>query len=99
LIARPKRGETGGRIEVLDIHKAADRLIVIAAHEDVAESLGAGNDFVRIAAVADRVAEIDGEVVSGSRCQTGIERFEIAMNVAENKYKHGKVRIIAPICL
>jgi hypothetical protein len=53
-----------------------------------------GNDFVRIAAVADRVSEIDDEVVSGSGGQTGVQRFEVAVNVAKKKDTH-KGRIIA----
>ena len=68
---------------------------MIAAHEDASDGLGAGDDFVGIAAVTDSVAKIDDEIMSGSGSETGVQRFEIAMNVAEEKDTHGKVRIIA----
>jgi hypothetical protein len=41
-----------------------------------------GNHLVGIAAIADRVSEIDDEVVGGSGRQTGVQRFEVAMDVA-----------------
>jgi hypothetical protein len=56
-----------------------------------------GNDFVGIAAVADRVSEIDDKVVGGSGGQTSVQRFEVAVNVAEKKDAHGKGRIIASL--
>ena len=71
-----------------------DGSVVIAANEDASESLRAGNDFVGIGAVADGVSEIDDEVVGGSGGQTGVQRFEVAVNVAEKKDTH-KGRIIA----
>src|SRR6266436_1596121 len=94
LVARPESRQTGDGVEVLKVHEAADSFVVIAADEDVSESLRAGNHFVGITAVADRVSEIDDEVVSGSGGQTGVQRFEVAMNVAEKKDTH-KGRIIA----
>jgi hypothetical protein len=52
-----------------------------------------GNHLVGISAISDAVAKIDHQVVSGSRSQTGIQRFQIAVNVAENENTH-KLRII-----
>jgi len=94
LAAGPESGETGDGVEVLEVHEAADSFVVIAADEDLSESLRAGDDFVRVATVPDRVPEIDDEVVGGSRGQTGVQRFEVAVNVAEKKDTH-KGRIIA----
>src|SRR4030088_1527621 len=94
LVSRPERGEAGDGVEVLEIHEAADGFVVIAADENASQRLRFGNDFVRIAAVADRVSEIDDEVVSRSGSQTGVQRFEVAVNVAEKKDTH-KGRIIA----
>jgi hypothetical protein len=94
LVARPERGETGNGVEVLEVHESADRFVVISADEHASQSLRFGYDFVWIAAVADRVSEIDDEVVSGSGGQTGVQRFEVAVNVAEKKDTH-KGRIIA----
>src|SRR5205807_6492227 len=94
LVARPESGEAGNGVEVLEVHEAANSFVVIAANEDLPESLRAGNHFVGITAVADRVFEIDDEVVSWSGGQTGVQRFEVAMNVAEKKDTH-KGRIIA----
>ncbi|HEX9607671.1 MAG TPA: hypothetical protein VF962_10600, partial [Gemmatimonadaceae bacterium] len=94
LVAGPESGETGDGVEVLEVHEAADGFVVIAADKDLSESLRAGNDFVRVAAVPDRVPEIDDEVIGGSGGQTGVQRFEVAVNVAEKKDTH-KGRIIA----
>src|SRR6202158_5499313 len=94
LVARPERGEAGDGVEVLKVHEAADGFVVIATDEHASQSLRFGNDFVRIAAVADRVSEIDDEVVSRSGSQTGVQRFEVAVNVAKKKDTH-KGRIIA----
>src|ERR1700686_5153345 len=94
LAARPERRKTGDGVEVLEVHEAADSFVMIAADEDLSESLRAGNDFVGIAAVANRVPEINDEVVGGSGGQTGVQRFEVAVNVAEKKDTH-KGRIIA----
>src|ERR1700675_3865565 len=94
LAASPESGEAGNWVKVLEVHEAADRFVVIAANENASQSLRFGNDFVRIAAVADRVPEIDDEVVSRSGSQTGVQRFKVAVNVAEKKDTH-KGRIIA----
>src|SRR5437660_11292894 len=94
LVARPESGEAGDGVEVLEVHEAANCFVVIAANEDLPESLRFNNDFVRITAVADRVSEIDDEVVGGSGGQTGVRRLEVAVNVAEKKDTH-KGRIIA----
>jgi len=94
LVARPESGEAGDGVEVVEIHEAADGFVMIAADEHASQSLRFANDFVRIAAVADRVSEIDDEVVSWSGGQTGVQRFEVAVNVAEKKDTH-KGRIIA----
>src|SRR5467141_1130649 len=94
LVARPESGEAGDGVEVLEIHEAANSFVVIAANEHASQSSRLNNDFVRITAVADRVSEIDDEVVSGSGGQTGVQRFEVAVNVAEEKDTH-KGRIIA----
>src|ERR1700682_4954452 len=85
LVARPERGEAGDGVEVLKVHEAADGFVVIASDEHASQSLRFGNDFVRIAAVADRVSEIDDEVVSRSGGQTGVQRFEVGVNVAKKK--------------
>ena len=82
-VARPATGLKSSRC-----HEAADGFVVIAADEDVSQSLRAGNDLVGIAAVADRVAKIHHEVVRGSGGEAGFERFEIAVNVAEQKDAH-----------
>jgi len=95
LVARPESSESGDGVEIVEGHEAADGSVVIAADEDASERLCLGNDFVGIAAVADGVSEIDDEVVGGSGCQTSVQRFEVAVNVAEKKDTHGKGRIIA----
>jgi hypothetical protein len=82
LVAGPKRSEAGDGIEVLEVHEAADGLVVIAADEDASQGLRFGDDLVGIAAVADRIAKIGDEVVGGRSGETGVERFEIAVNVA-----------------
>src|SRR5712692_7446025 len=82
LVARPQSGEAGDGVEFLEIHEAADGFVVIAADEDASERSRLGNYFVGIATVAYGVTEIDDEVVGGSGGQTGVQRFEVGMNVA-----------------
>ncbi len=82
LAARPESGKAGDGVEFLEVHEAADGFVVITADEDASQSLRLGNDFVGIAAVAYGVAEIDDEVVGGSGGQTGVQRFEVGVNVA-----------------
>ena len=94
LVARPERGQAGDGIEFFEAHEAADGFVVIAPDEDTSDRLRFGNDFVRIAAVANSVAKIDDQVVSGGCGQTGVERFEVAVNVAYKKDAH-RGRIIA----
>src|ERR1700726_1475797 len=94
LAAGPESGEARDGVEVLKVHEAADSFVVIAADEDPSESLRARNDFVGVAAVANRVPEINDEVIGGSGGQTGVQRFEVAVNVAEKKDTH-RGRIIA----
>jgi hypothetical protein len=60
----------------------------------MSESLRAGNDLIRIAAVANGIAEIGDEVAGGSGGHAGVQRFEVAVNVAEKKDAHRR-RIIA----
>src|SRR6266481_2422647 len=57
LVARPARGEAGDGVEVLEVHEAANRFVMIAASEDLSESLRAGNHFVGIAAIAYGISE------------------------------------------
>jgi hypothetical protein len=33
--------------------------------------------------------------VSGRRCEAGLERFKVTVNIAKEKDAHGKARIIA----
>ena len=82
LVARPESCQTGDRVEFLKVHETADRFVVIAADEDLPQRLRFGNDFVGIAAIANRIAKIDDEVVGGLHRQTRFQRFEVAVNVA-----------------
>src|ERR1700730_14279170 len=94
LVARPERGEAGDGVEILKIHETADGFVVISADEHASQSLCFNNHFVGIAAVANGISEINDEVVGGSGGQTRVQRFEVAVNVAEKKDAH-KGRIIA----
>ena len=90
LIAGPERGQARHGIEFFEVHEAADGLVVIAAHKNAAQRLGAGDHLIGIAAVADRIAQVHDEVVRRSGGQTGFQRFEVAVNVAEKKDAHGR---------
>lgn len=95
LVARPKGSDAGDGVEIFQVHEAADRFVVIPANKDGSEGTNAGDDFVRIGAVTDAVAQVDDEVVRRSSGEAGVERLEVAMNVAEEKDTHSKARIIA----
>jgi hypothetical protein len=56
---------------------------MIAADENFAELAGAGDDLVGIAAIADRVSEVDDEIVRGSGREAGVEGLEVAVDIAE----------------
>jgi len=68
---------------------------VVAANENLTQSAATGNHFIRIRAVADRIPQVDDQVVSRRGSEASLERFQVAMNVAEEKDAHGKARIIA----
>ena len=67
---------------------------MISADEDVPQRLDFRDYLIGIATVADRIAEIDDQIVGGCSRETGVQRFKIAVNVAEKKDTH-KARIIA----
>jgi len=56
---------------------------VVATNEHVSQRLRFRHHFVGIAAIADGIAQIDNEVVSGRGGQASVERFEVTVNVAK----------------
>ena len=82
LIAGPQRRQSGDGIEVPQVHRAAGRLVMVAAHEDVPQGARALDHFVGAGAVADDVPEVDHHVVRRGRRQARFESFEVAMNIA-----------------
>ncbi len=67
---------------------------MVAADENLSQRAAASYYLIRIRAVTDRVAQIDDEVMSRSRREARLERFQITVNIAEEKDAH-KARIIA----
>ena len=94
LFASPEGGQAGDGVELVEVHEAANGFVVIAANESASQSLRLGDDFVGISSVADRIAKVDDEVMGRSGGQTGVQRLEIAVNVAKKEDTH-KGRIIA----
>ena len=82
LVAGPQRRQSGDGIEVSQVHRPTDCLVVVAAHEDVAQGAGALDDLVGAGAVSDYVPEVDYHVVRRGRRQTRFESFQVAMNIA-----------------
>ena len=83
LLTGPQRGEAGSGVEFAEVHQSRDRLVVVAANEDAPHGPRADDDLVGVGAVADRIAEVDHEIVCRSGGQAGLERFQVAVNVAE----------------
>ena len=76
------RSQGGHGIEVLDVDQAADGFVVVATDEEFPQCARTFDDFIGAGAVADDVAQIHDQVVSGSGRETGLKSFEIAMNIA-----------------
>ncbi len=88
-LARPFCGHARVRIEILGIVDAAASLIVVAADHHLAEIVNFVDDLVGIRAIAHKVAKTDRHVVlSRGQLKTGVKRFEIGMNVAEQQVTH-----------
>ena len=66
--------------------------VVIAPHENFPQLTRALGGFVGAGAVSDDVAEIDHHVMRGRGGQAGLQRFQVGVDVAENKNAHKRVR-------
>ena len=82
MIASPERGCSGQGIEIIERQKAGCGFVVIAADENFSQLERAVNHFVGRRAVADDISEIGHKVVGRGRCEAGLERFQIGVNVA-----------------
>ncbi len=85
LIARPDGRGRGQRIKVTELDQAGRRFVMIAADKHFSQPASALDNFVWRGAVADNVAKIRHEVILGCRSQTGFERFEVGVDVAEQQ--------------
>ena len=87
-VAGPLRGGARLRVEPFDLTTADGRRVVVAPDADRPDLDQAGDDAVRIRAVADHVAEVpDGVDRSGVR-EYRIERHEIAVDVRQDGDPH-----------
>ena len=97
LVSRPKSGQPGEWIEILKVHQSAGRLIVIPAHEILAQTARALNHFIGAGAVAHDVTQIHNGVIGTSGTETSLECVQIAVDVTQNQNPHmapNKVAII-----
>lgn len=86
LLARPKDRLACERIEVLYIHDASTRLIMIAADDDCGQLPDSFDDFVWIGTVSDQIAKADGAIIAAARhLECLLERFQIRVNVTDNQ--------------
>ena len=82
------RGGGGHGIEIVKVHDSGCGFVVIAAHENFSQLARAVGHFIRAGAVADDVAEIHDHVERRRGRESGVESFEIGVNVAEKQYAH-----------
>ena len=75
MLAVPQSGKSGHRIEIVQIHDAADRFVVISAHHDVSKLAALIDDFVGVGSVADNVAEVDDFIAGRRGCEARLECF------------------------
>src|SRR5262249_23505876 len=90
-LERPESGVPRPCLEAVSLFAPPPELIVIAADQrQRLDGLDAVDDGVWIRAVADQVAEHEGAVIatSGSVCDADVKRFEIGVDVGQNKIAH-----------
>ena len=86
LLAIPQRRYASYWIEIFHALDSRDYLVMVAANKNSGQRTRAFGDFIWTGAVANDVPEIYGCVRRRSRSQTSFESFQIAVNVAEEKY-------------
>src|SRR3954471_1394936 len=84
-LLRPKRRESGDRIEGLNAGDAGAGFIVIAADELPTELAGGVGDFVRAAAIADDIAQVDDRVIGRRSLNAGFHALQVGMDVADDE--------------
>jgi len=88
LIVGPLRSQSGHGIKIGDVDQTAHRLVVITADKELAQLARARNNFVGTRPIAHDIAQIEDQVERGSGREASIKSFEIAMNIAKQKYAH-----------
>src|SRR5580692_999737 len=98
MIASPGGGGGGHGVEVVEVHQAGGGFVVVATDKNFSQFARAVGDFVGAGAVAHYVAQVGDDIERRGRGQTGFERFEVGVNVANQQNAQGspdKLAIIA----
>jgi hypothetical protein len=85
-VAGPDSGCGGHGIEIIEIDQSGHSFVVIATNENLAQRTRTVDHLVRAGTISHDVTKIDDEIVCGSSDETSVERFEIGVNIAEQKY-------------
>ena len=93
VIAIPQRRESGDRVEVFDIFKSGDHLVMIAANKNIAEAANSRSHLIRAGGVTDDVSKVENAIVRRGSGEARFQRFQVAVYVAEKKYAQSD-----PIC-
>ena len=84
LVARPKDGPLGARVESFGIEQRP--LVVIAQQADAARLDHQIEAFTRVGPVTDNVAQAEDffDALRADVGEHGLERFQVAVNIADN---------------
>src|SRR2546423_5416245 len=86
LFAVPQCRDTRDRIESFHAVDSRDHLVVVAANKNSGQSARAFGHFIGTGAITDNVPQVHGCISRRSGGQTSFESFQIAVNVADEKY-------------
>jgi hypothetical protein len=92
VLLRPGRRDGGVHRELLDVELARDHEVMVPDEAEVSRLLGECDAFVGLSPVADEVAEAPAGIhaLLGDVRQHGLERRQIAVDVAEERDPHGR---------
>ena len=66
---------------------------MIAAHHRASHGPHPIADFVGRGVIADHIAQVHHAIVGGRSLQTGLQRFQVGVNIAEHEQAHGSANL------
>src|SRR5258708_36473686 len=86
----PHGSERRHRIEAFYAFEAGASLVMIAADKDLAQSARALPHLIATCPLTDNIPHIEYQLVLRRCIETGLQSFEVGVNVRKNEYGHGR---------